>query len=225
MLNDRFQRVGDASQVELLVDLDDLIEVRRSLGNALIAVRQIVRQDTSEFFGEGHTLYDRIPSSAAQCDNSDAMEQTKAQGARQLAGSQSAGVLCTLSEKKPGFPFGSVTPYVLDGKGRPLFLMSALAVHTKNLNANANASLLVAEPAEGEAALSAGRVNLMGQVSPVGDAEVEQARNLYLAKHPESEQWVDFGDFGFYRLELTDIYYVGGFGRMGWISKGDYEAG
>jgi putative heme iron utilization protein len=153
------------------------------------------------------------------------MEQTKAQGARQLAGSQSTGVLCTLSEKKPGFPFGSVTPYVLDEKGRPLFLMSGLAVHTKNLGASANASLLVAEPAEGEAALSAGRVNLMGEVRPLGEDESVAARRIYLEKHPEAEQWVDFGDFGFYRLNVTDVYYVGGFGRMGWVSKSDYEAG
>jgi putative heme iron utilization protein len=153
------------------------------------------------------------------------MESTKAQDARQLAGSQSAGVLCTISEKKPGFPFGSVTPYVLDDAGRPLFLMSALAVHTKNLAANAHASLLVAEPAEGEAALSAGRLNLLGVVSPLPDDEAEEARRIYLEKHPEAEQWVEFGDFGFYRLEVTDVYYVGGFGRMGWVSKGDYAAG
>jgi len=153
------------------------------------------------------------------------MEQTKAQGARQLAESQSTGVLCTLSEKKPGFPFGSVTPYVLDDNGQPLFLMSGLAMHTKNVKANAHASLLVAEPAEGEAALSAGRVNLMGTVSVVPEEDAEKVRSLYLAKHPESEQWVDFGDFSFYRLEVTEIYYVGGFGRMGWISLSDYRQG
>lgn len=153
------------------------------------------------------------------------MEQTKAQGARELAASQSTGVLCTLSEKKPGFPFGSVTPYVLDAQGSPLFLMSGLAVHTKNLAVNPHASLLIAEPAQGEDALSAGRVNLLGQVAILAEHELAQARELYLAKHPESEQWVDFGDFNFYRLEISDIYYVGGFGRMGWVSQSDYKAG
>ena len=152
------------------------------------------------------------------------MEKTKAQDARELAGSQNVGVLCTISGKKPGFPFGSVTPYVLDDVGRPLFLLSALAVHTKNLAANGKASLLIAEPAEGEAALSAGRLNLMGIVAPIPESEAERARQIYLSKHPEAAQWVEFGDFGFYRLETTDVYYVGGFGRMGWISTREYSA-
>jgi heme iron utilization protein len=195
------------------------------LDDKLVALGEISGQYSVQFLGKEHCHHDRIPVDAAECDNSDAMESTKAQDARQLAASQSTGVLCTMSEKKPGFPFGSVTPYVLDDAGRPLFLMSALAVHTKNLAANAHASLLVAEPAEGEAALSAGRLNLMGVVAEVPEHEAEQARRIYLKKHPEAEQWVEFGDFGFYRLEVTDVYYVGGFGRMGWVSKGDYTAG
>jgi putative heme iron utilization protein len=34
---------------------------------------------------------------------------------------------------------------------------------------------------------------------------------------------VDFSDFSFFRLQPIDLYYVGGFGAMGWVEAGDYE--
>ena len=34
---------------------------------------------------------------------------------------------------------------------------------------------------------------------------------------------MDFSDFSFFRLEPIDLYYVGGFGVMGWVEAWDYE--
>jgi hypothetical protein len=59
---------------------------------------------------------------------------------------------------------------------------------------------------------------------PVLEAELAEVRGLYLARHESSRSWVDFKDFGFYRLEPVDIYYVGGFGVMGWVSAEDYNS-
>lgn len=146
----------------------------------------------------------------------------KAAGARALVAAHRQGVLCTISAKREGYPFGSVTPYALDAKGRPLFLVSSMALHTKNVLANPKASLLVAEPAEAENLLSAARANLLGSVRPVPEAELEEARAAYLRAHPAAEQWVDFGDFSFYRMDVDEVYYVGGFGVMGWVSAGDF---
>ena len=55
------------------------------------------------------------------------------------------GSLSTLSRKQPGFPFGSVMPYGLDEQGRPVFLISTMAMHTQNLRADPRASLLVTQ--------------------------------------------------------------------------------
>jgi putative heme iron utilization protein len=33
---------------------------------------------------------------------------------------------------------------------------------------------------------------------------------------------VDFEDFSFYRMAVVDVYYVGGFGVMGWVSASEY---
>src|SRR5205085_3976953 len=32
----------------------------------------------------------------------------------------------------------------------------------------------------------------------------------------------DFEDFSFYRMNVVDVYYVGGFGVMGWVSDSEY---
>ena len=132
------------------------------------------------------------------------------------------GSLSTLSRKQPGFPFGSVMPYGLDDRGRPIFLISTMAMHTQNLKADARASLLVAqEDADGDP-LGASRVTLVGSVVPIPKPEVAAARDLYLARHANSRYWVDFEDFSFYRMDVVDVYYVGGFGVMGWVSASDY---
>jgi putative heme iron utilization protein len=52
---------------------------------------------------------------------------------------------------------------------------------------------------------------------------VPEARKLYLARYANSQYWVDFEDFSFYRMHVADVYYVGGFGVMGWVSDSDYE--
>jgi hypothetical protein len=70
---------------------------------------------------------------------------------------------------------------------------------------------------------NASRATLMGDIHPVPDADLAEARAAYLAKHPEAEQWVDFGDFTILRMEVKDLYFIGGFGSMGWILAEDYR--
>jgi putative heme iron utilization protein len=113
-------------------------------------------------------------------------------------------------------------PYGLDDNGRPVFLISTMAMHTQNLGADARASLLVTQADAGDP-LGASRVTLVGNVLPLPDAKVAEARKLYLARHANSKYWIDFEDFSFYRMDVVDVYYVGGFGVMGWVSATDYD--
>src|SRR6185436_1172233 len=84
------------------------------------------------------------------------------------------------------------------------------------------ASLLVAQPDWAGDPLAAGRVTVMGEASPVpADARAE-ARTAYLARHENARYWVDFDDFGFWRLNVTDVYFVGGFAAMDWIAATEY---
>ncbi len=157
-------------------------------------------------------------------DQSPVPEPTFAERARTLAYLGRVGSLSTLSRKRAGFPFGSVMPYGLDDHARPLFLISTMAMHTQNLQADPRASLLVAQDDGGGDPLGAARVTLVGNVLPVPESELPAARKIYVDRHPNSEYWVDFEDFSFYRLNVVDVYYVDGFGVMGWISESEYAS-
>ena len=149
-------------------------------------------------------------------------EPSFAEQARTLMYLGRVGSLSTLSRKQPGFPFGSVMPYGVDERGRPVFLISTMAMHTQNLQADPRASLLVTR-ADGEGdPLGASRVTVLGKVLVVGEPELAAVRKLYLASYPNSKYWVDYEDFSFYCMEVADVYYVGGFGVMGWVPASEY---
>jgi putative heme iron utilization protein len=160
--------------------------------------------------------------SGAASNQPSVAEPTFADRAHTLLYLARTGALSTLSRKQQGFPFGSVMPYGLDEKGRPVFLISTMAMHTQNLQADPRSSLLVTQPDAGGDPLGASRVTLLGNVLPLPEPEVAEARKLYLARYPNSKHWVDFEDFSFYRMDVMDVYYVGGFGVMGWVSASDY---
>ena len=149
-------------------------------------------------------------------------EPSFAERARTLMHSGRIGTLSTLSRKQTGFPFGSLMPYGLDNEGRPIFLISTMAMHTQNLQADPRASLFVTEPDASGDPLGSSRVTLIGNVSRVPEAELATARSVYLVGYPDSKHWVDFEDFFFYRMDVLDVYYVGGFGVMGWVAASDY---
>src|ERR1700691_407850 len=162
-------------------------------------------------------------SSAVASSQPAVPEPSFAERARTLVHLGRIGSLSTLSRKQPGFPFGSVMPYGLDERGRPIFLISTMAMHTQNLQGDPRASLLVTQ-ADGDGdPLGASRVTLVGNVATIPEAEVSGARKLYLDRYANSKYWVDFDDFSFYRMDVLDVYYVGGFGVMGWVKASDYD--
>jgi putative heme iron utilization protein len=150
-------------------------------------------------------------------------EPSYAERARTLAYLGRTACLSTLSRKQPGFPFGSVMPYALDAHGRPLFLISNMAMHTQNLAADPRASLLITPPESNLDPLGSARLTLIGPAAPLPTEDLPAARELYLARYENARHWVDYEDFGFYRLDVIDLYFVGGFGVMGWVDAASYR--
>lgn len=144
---------------------------------------------------------------------------THAERARTLAASRAEGALSTLSQ---GHPYGSHVVYAIVGAS-PVFLLSRLAEHTKNLEADPRASLLVVDPErEGEEALARGRVTLRGECRRVDDRERVEAS--FLERHPSARRYAGFADFGYWELTVEAARYVGGFGRMSWIDRDAWSA-
>lgn len=133
--------------------------------------------------------------------------------------------LATIARDPDGFPYASLVTVAADELGRPLLLLSSLAEHTQNLTRRPDASLLLtAACPPGRSSLACARVTLLGACAPVPDGERSPARRIFLADHPDATGYADFKDFAFYRLEPAALRYVGGFGRMAWVTGDDYRA-
>jgi heme iron utilization protein len=145
--------------------------------------------------------------------------------ARQLVAQSKLATLSTLALRPAGFPYGSLVAHTVDERGRPLFLLSALAEHSKNLVACDRASLLVV--AEGATNIViAPRVTLVGTCRPIDNSEHDEVRARYVAAHPESATW--FADhlhaYALYRLEPHELRVIVGFGRLSWLTPEEYAA-
>lgn len=147
-------------------------------------------------------------------------EPSDAELARTLVATTSTGTLATHSAAHPGFPFGSVVTYAADDAGRPVLWLSDLAEHSRNLAADARASLLVADDRPGDP-LAHARATLLGEVTVLDGAERDAAAQVYRAAQPGSYVQ-DFHDFRLYRLAVHAVRFVGGFARMSWVDAPGY---
>ena len=102
-----------------------------------------------------------------------------AERARTLAEARSTGALCTLAVDPAGYPHGSFVTFAMLGP-RPVFLVSRLASHTQHLEADARASLLVAED-HAEDPLANARVTLLGRCTRLGESDAAPARAALVA--------------------------------------------
>jgi len=132
-----------------------------------------------------------------------------AAAARKLMREARSGALATLMASS-GDPYCSLVNVASAADGSPLLLISRLAVHTKNILADARVSLMLDERKEGDP-LEGARVMLMGTAAATDDPA---ARRRYLARQPEAEMFAGFADFAFYRVALKGAHFVGGFGRI-----------
>ena len=150
------------------------------------------------------------------------MPEDLSQDALRLLHQRNSGALATHSVATPGFPFVSAAPYALIENGNCVFLFSSLSTHSKNLRADDRASLLVTGGGEGD--LSDARLTLQGHVRPITDKHSDEAKTKYLEIHPAASQWANFGDFSMMELSPVACYFVGGFGKMGWIKSDQWKA-
>src|SRR5664279_1305559 len=132
-----------------------------------------------------------------------------------------AGTLATL-DRNSGHPFASLVNVATDVDGAPLILVSRLATHTANLENDGRASLLLAETGKGDA-LAHPRLTVLGTMAPVARDSVDapRIRRRFLARHPKSELYADFGDFAFWRMAVVSAHLNGGFARAADLTATD----
>lgn len=152
----------------------------------------------------------------------DVRAPSHAERARTLVSLEKTGALGTLAVETAGHPYVSYVTFA-EGADGPLFCLSRIAEHGKNLAADPRASLLVHESGSADP-LANGRVTLLGRVTVLTDEARAAAKDAFVAAHPQAAYYADYKDFAFYGLVVESLRYIGGYGRMSWVSAEDYLA-
>jgi len=155
--------------------------------------------------------------------------------ARQLVNLATFGALTTVLTKTTegglpmnAFPFSSVASYAdtNPSTGRPILLLTDVERNVIDWSVDSRCSLSIQQPPTKDSeAVELARVTLMGTMIKIPTNEIPAARKQYLAIHPKANEWVDLGNFRFYYFNVSDLYWVGGFGDahyLGWVSAADY---
>jgi len=138
--------------------------------------------------------------------------------ARRYLRARHHGVLSTLSCRLPGYPYGSAVPFVLDQEARPVILISHLAEHTRNLEADRRASLLAR--GDGDDVQAGARLTLVGDATRVDNCECMRSR--FLRYQPKAHQLLSLGGFSFWRIEPLALRFIAGFGAIRWVPVADF---
>lgn len=123
--------------------------------------------------------------------------------------------LATIDKEKQ--PEGSMVAYAFSEDFSEIYLhLSELAAHTRNLQRQPQASLIISECDRGDSdpqqlsrAILAGTVTRM---EAAGD-DFEKARRQYLSRLPDAEPLFSFGDFRLFCFRPEKIRFVGGFAQ------------
>jgi len=160
-------------------------------------------------------------------------DESYASQAFKMMQKHNTGMVSTISDSKKGQPkpYGSVMPFALvktscckTYAGSPYVFISDLAVHTHNIKKNPNVSVMVFQPDKAGNVFNGARVTLSGKFVKITDEKsVEKLRKDYLATHPDAKDFIDFGDFNFYVLEIESVYFIGGFGEIGEVDVDEYR--
>ena len=135
--------------------------------------------------------------------------------AQQLWHSSYTGVLSTHSQALPGYPFGSLIPLCRTPQGRPLLLLSHLAQHTQNLQANPCCALILLEKGEGDVQ-QLGRLTCLARAEAIEQTPTAWAEKFFL-HFPDTRQYHEALNFRFFQLRPQRFYFVGGFGAARWF--------
>ena len=127
-------------------------------------------------------------------------------------------MLSTALKSRDGWPYGSLVSVALDCDLSPLMLFSDISDHTRNINHDPRASLLIEETSRLKNPQTGPRVTVLGKIKPTKD---DRHARRFLARHPEAAIYARFGDFNFYRMKIERVHLVGGFAKAIWLRRED----
>ncbi len=118
-----------------------------------------------------------------------------------------------------GSPYASLVLMATDPRGRPLLLLSDMAVHGQNIAKDPAVSLLIASDPKGRDPLTLSRVSLQGTAEVIAD---ERLLERFIRRFPPAKLYAKFKDFRLYRVNVSAGHLVAGFGDIHWLDQADF---
>ena len=137
--------------------------------------------------------------------------------------STNAAILSTMSKKYEGYPFGSFITYVSDKNRTLLMYTSDIAQHTKNLKTNSKACVTLFKLDTEYDKQNSSRLTLMGDLKDVPVDDLDECQERFIKFLPESKKYSSMHDFKFYKLEISRIRWIGGFGDIAWLNPKNWQ--
>ena len=137
--------------------------------------------------------------------------------------STNAAILSTMSKKYEGYPFGSFITYVSDKNRTLLMYTSDIAQHTKNLKTNSKACVTLFKLDTEYDKQNSSRLTLMGDLKDVPVDDLDECQERFIKFLPESKKYSSMHDFKFYKLAISRIRWIGGFGDIAWLNPKNWQ--
>lgn len=136
---------------------------------------------------------------------------------RLLRGARAASLATTSAD---GAPYASLVTMATDHAGAPVLLLSGLAEHTRNLQADPRCALLVEDASFLPNPQTGPRVTVTGRAAPVAEGPLrDHLASRFQARHPGAALYAGFADFAIWRLAVERVHLVGGFARAVWLDR------
>src|SRR3954454_6209097 len=133
---------------------------------------------------------------------------TPAERARTVLALSDAGVLATLDADY--CPLVAPVPFVCDGAGHPVMVLSRLNPHTSRAWLDPRAGMAGSD-----------RLSLQGQIVGMNGTQQLAVQDHYLRAHPKPAGKVESLDFAWFRLEIATARWVADEGDECWLSAED----
>jgi len=137
-----------------------------------------------------------------------------------MSGAYKSEIISLLNQSRVGFlattgkdgPESSLASYAIH-HGNILLHLSSLARHTGNITSHPKVGFMICTPETmAESPLALPRLSLQGDISTMTGETLESAIEAYLKAIPEARPLFGFPDFTLFKLSVSDIHWVGGFG-------------
>ena len=133
--------------------------------------------------------------------------------------SANTAVLSTMSKKYEGYPFGSFITYVTDHNRSLLMYTSNIAQHTINLKNNSKSCVTLFKLDTEYDKQNSSRLTLIGDLESVSNDDMDICRERFENFLPESKKYSSMHDFNFYKLKVSKVRWIGGFGDIAWLNE------